>query len=235
MRIDKFLADCGTGSRKDVKNFIKNSRVCVNGKTVRDSSMHVSENDKITLDGEILQYMKYVYLMLNKPDGVISATYDGRHTTVIELVPEEFSHYDLFPVGRLDIDTTGLLILTNDGALAHRLTSPKHHADKIYSAVIDSEVDEDDADAFCSGITLDDGYVCKSADLKIVESGETSKIELTIREGKFHQVKRMFEARGKKVLKLKRICMGGVYLDESLQEGQMRLLDEKEIEILTSN
>ncbi len=235
MRIDKFLADCGAGSRKDVKNFIKNGRVSVNGKVARDSSMHVSETDEVMLDGTVLDYMRFVYLMLNKPDGVISATYDGRHTTVIDLVPEEFAHYDLFPVGRLDIDTTGLLLLTNDGALAHRLTSPKHHADKIYSATIDSVVDDADVKAFCDGITLDDGYVCKSADLRVISAGETSEIELTIREGKFHQVKRMFEARGKKVLRLKRLCMGGVWLDENLPEGQMRLLDKEEIEVLKGN
>lgn len=235
MRIDKFLADCGAGSRKDVKNFIKNGRVSVNGKLVRDSSLHIAETDEVMLDGQELNYMRFVYLMLNKPDGVISATYDGRHTTVIDLVPEEFAHFELFPVGRLDIDTTGLLILTNDGALAHRLTSPKHHADKIYSATIDSIVDKDDVDAFYEGITLDDGYVCKSADLRIISAGETSEIELTIREGKFHQVKRMFEARGKKVLRLKRLCMGGVWLDENLAEGQMRLLEPDEIETLKNN
>lgn len=235
MRIDKFLADCSNASRKDIKTFIKNARVSVNGKVVRDSGMHVSESEEVRLDGEVIKYVQYIYLMLNKPAGVISATYDGRHQTVIDLVPEKFAHYDVFPVGRLDIDTTGLLILTNDGALAHRLTSPKHHADKRYSATIDSAVDENDVKAFYEGIELDDGYVCKSADLEVVSCADSSEIELVIREGKFHQVKRMFEARGKKVLRLKRLSMGGVWLDENLPEGQMRLLSQEEIDILKSN
>lgn len=235
MRIDKFLADCGVGSRKDVKTIIKNGRVSVNGVKAKSASEHVNENDTVMLDGERLEYRRYIYLMLNKPNGVISATYDGRHKTVLDLVPEELAHYELFPVGRLDIDTTGLLLLTNDGELAHRLTSPKHHADKTYEATVSGEVDNADIDAFYNGITLDDGYICKSADLKIISAGETSEIELTIREGKFHQVKRMFEARGKKVLRLKRLSMGGVRLDEALAEGDMRMLNRDEIEILIKN
>lgn len=235
MRIDKFLADCGAGSRKDVKALIKNGRVSVNDTKVKSSSEHVSETDNVTLDGKLLEYRRYIYLMLNKPSGVISATYDGRHTTVLEFVPEELAHYELFPVGRLDIDTTGLLLLTNDGELAHRLTSPKHHADKTYSATVSGEVDSADIEAFYNGITLDDGYICKSADLKIISAGATSEIELTIREGKFHQVKRMFEARGKKVLRLKRLSMGGVCLDETLAEGDVRMLTQNEIDILSKN
>lgn len=235
MRIDKYLASCALGSRKQVHELIKSGRVTLNANVIKSIGAHVDEeNDIICVDGERIIYSRFVYLMLNKPEGVISATEDSKLKTVLDLVPDEYSHYNLFPVGRLDIDTTGLLLLTNDGALAHRLTSPKHHADKTYYATIDGVVTEADVDAFYKGIQIDDGYVCKSADLVIVKSDAVSEIELTIREGKFHQVKRMFEAVGKKVLSLKRIAMGGVLLDNKLMEGQMRTLSDDEIESLRS-
>ncbi len=149
MRIDKYLADCGIGTRKEIKEYIKNGRVVCNGTTIKSSSEHINEaSDVVLFDGEKLLYRRFIYLMLNKPSGVISATEDKKLTTVIDLVPQKYTHFDVFPVGRLDIDTTGLLILTNDGALAHRLTSPKHHAPKTYYATIDGIVTNDDVEVF---------------------------------------------------------------------------------------
>ena len=235
MRLDKFIADCGMGSRKDVKALIRAGRVQVNDVVIkRDAAQVDEEKDCIRLDGQTLTYARFQYFMLHKPAGVVSATFDNRFQTVIDLVPEQYRYFDLFPVGRLDIDTTGLLILTNDGALAHRLTSPRHHAEKTYFARVDGLVDKTDVSAFQEGIRLDDGYVCKPADLKILSAALESEVELRIHEGKFHQVKRMFEAVGKKVLVLKRLSMGGVVLDQALQEGEMRLLTAPELEQLKS-
>ncbi len=233
MRIDKYLADCGLGSRKTVKALIRGGRVTVNGIVAKSDGMQIDEaRDKVIFDGKELIYKRYLYLMLHKPTGVVSATYDARDKTVIDLVPPQYRHFDLFPVGRLDIDTTGLLFLTNDGALAHRLTSPKHHADKVYFAQVAGEVGEADVEQFSNGVRLEDGYLCKSAVLRVLQPGPVSEIELTIREGKFHQVKRMFEAVGKSVLTLKRLSMGGVALDETLKEGELRELTQEEIDTL---
>ena len=233
MRIDKYITACGAGSRKEVKAYIRDGRVKVNGRAAADAGMHIDEErDEVMLDSVRLSYKKYVYLMLNKPRGVISATFDNHQKTVLDLVPEDYSHYELFPVGRLDIDTTGLLFLTNDGALAHRLTSPRHHAEKVYCADVKGMVDDSDIKKFAEGITLDDGYVCRSAHLEVIKPAAVSKIMLTISEGKFHQVKRMFEAVGKKTLTLKRLSMGGIALDENLPEGEMRELTAAEIELL---
>lgn len=233
MRIDKFLCDCGVGTRKEVKALLKSGVVSANGKIIRDAATHIDETkDQICVSGNELHYQKYIYLMLNKPEGVVSATFDNHLPTVIDLVEPAYQHYDVFPVGRLDIDTTGLLLLTNDGQLAHKMISPKHHVAKTYAAHINSEVTQEDIIAFKNGVTLDDGYVCMPGELRIIENGEESDIELTIYEGKFHQVKRMFEAVGKKVLRLKRLSMADICLDPSLPEGKMRPLTEKEIELL---
>lgn len=236
MRLDKFIAGCGIGSRKDVKALIRAGRVQVNDTIAKREAVQVDEKqDSIKLDGELLFYTRFQYLMLHKPAGVVSATFDQHFQTVLDLVPEQYRHFDLFPVGRLDIDTTGLLFLTNDGALAHRLTSPRHHAEKTYFVRVDGFVGETDVLAFRDGIRLDDGYLCKSAALRIVSAGAESEVELTIHEGKFHQVKRMFEAVGKRVLVLKRLSMGGVTLDPSLPEGEMRPLTQAELEKLNGN
>ena len=233
MRIDKFLCDCGIGTRKEVKLLLKGGSVSVNGKCVKDASVHIDEqSDTVSVSGKVLNYQKFIYLMLNKPAGVVSATFDKHLPTVIDLVDDAYKHYDVFPVGRLDIDTTGLLILTNDGQLAHRMISPKHHVPKTYAAHIDGMVTQEDILAFKNGITLDDGYVCMPGELHIINSDKESDIELTIYEGKFHQVKRMFEAVGKKVMTLKRLSMGQITLDADLPEGKMRPLDEKEIQLL---
>lgn len=233
MRIDKMLANLGYGSRKDVKALLKNKAVKVNDEIIKDAKYQVEPTvDDIFLYNEKIEYKEFIYLMMNKPPGVISATEDTREETVIDLLQIEDSVYNPFPVGRLDKDTEGLLLITNDGKLAHRLLSPKKHVPKTYFAVIKGIVGEEDISAFRNGVTLDDGYVTKPGDLKILKSGETSDIELTISEGKFHQVKRMFESVGKKVMYLKRISMGPLLLDETLELGEYRELTDEEIELL---
>jgi 16S rRNA pseudouridine516 synthase len=235
MRIDKMLANLGYGSRKEVKMLLKNKAVKVNDEVIKDAKYQVDpEKDEISLYNEIIEYKEYIYLMMNKPPGVISATEDTREETVVDILQIEDSVYNPFPVGRLDKDTEGLLLLTNDGKLAHRLLSPKKHVPKTYFAVIRGEVGEEDIAAFKKGVILDDGYLTKPGNLVILKSGETSDIELTISEGKFHQVKRMFESVGKKVIYLKRLSMGPLKLDETLELGEYRELTEEEIEQLTN-
>ena len=233
-RIDKILSNLGYGTRKDLKKIVKNGMVQVNGITIKDSAMKVDpEKDKIVINGEEIFYREFIYLMMNKPAGVISATFDNKDETVIDLLEVEHQVFEPFPVGRLDKDTVGLLLLTNDGDLNHRLISPKWKVDKVYFAKIDQKVTEEDIEKFKHGITLDDGYRCKEAILEIQKASEEgSEIVLTIQEGKFHQVKRMFEAVGKKVTYLKRIEVGTLPLDEDLEEGEYRELTEEEIAIL---
>lgn len=230
MRIDKYLCEMGTGSRKEIKKFIKEKKVSVNGKCVLKADFCVDENkDEVIFDGRRVWYKKYIYLMLNKPAGYLSATEDKKLPTVSELIDEKYAHYNAFCAGRLDIDTTGFLLLTNDGAFAHHIISPRHHIEKRYFAKINAPADESDVCKMREGVVLDDGYKCMSAKLEIINSSpEGSEIYLTIQEGKFHQVKRMFEAVGKKVLSLKRVEIGGVLLDESLKPGQMRELTKEE-------
>ena len=235
-RLDKILGNLGYGSRKEIKESARKGIIEVNGVIVKDSGMKVDpENDKIFINGEQVFYRKYIYLMMNKPDGVISATFDNRDETVIDLLEIEHQVFDPFPIGRLDKDTVGLLLLTNDGELNHRLISPKWKVDKVYYAKIDAEVTEKDIKKFKNGITLDDGYTCKEAKLEIIKAGEEeSEIMLTIQEGKFHQVKRMFEAVNKNVTYLKRVEFGTLKLDESLEEGEYRELTEEELNTLKS-
>ena len=235
-RLDKVISNLGYGSRKEVKSMARKGLIQVDGETIKDSGMLVDpEEATIVVNGEEIFYREYIYLLMNKPDGVISATYDSREETVIDLLEVEHQVFEPFPVGRLDKDTVGLLLLTNDGELNHRLISPKYHVDKVYYAKIDKKVTEDDVAKFKKGITIDDGYTCKEATLKILKaSDEGSEIELTIQEGKFHQVKRMFEAVGKKVTYLKRISFGGISLDENLEEGEYRELTQEELDLLYS-
>ncbi|CAM3765857.1 pseudouridine synthase [Mesobacillus zeae] len=236
MRIDKILSNLGYGSRKEVRSLFKNGAVKVNGLPIRDAGHHADpDKDQITVNGEEIVYREFIYLMMNKPPGVISATEDNRDETVIDLLEAEDLVFEPFPVGRLDKDTVGLLLITNDGQLAHRLLSPKKHVPKTYFALIDSEVTQADVDKFEKGVFLEDGYLTKPGKLTIIESGTPSKIELTISEGKFHQVKRMFESVGKRVLYLKRISMGPIQLDETLELGEYRELSEEEINLLMSN
>lgn len=233
LRIDKMLANLGYGSRKEVKQLLKSGAVKVDDVVVKDAKQHVDTNNQsVTLNGEVIEYKEFIYLMMNKPQGVLSATEDSVGETVIDLLELEDQVYEPFPVGRLDKDTEGLLLITNDGQLAHRLLSPKKHVPKTYFAVIDGEVTEEDITAFSKGVTLDDGYETKPGDLIILKSGIRSDIELTITEGKFHQVKRMFQAVGKRVVYLKRISMGPLPLDETLELGEYRELTEEEVELL---
>lgn len=233
MRLDKLLANMGYGSRKEVKKLLKDKSVRVNGEVVKDAAMKVDPDEQeVTVFGERVFYTEFIYLMMHKPPGVISATEDTREQTVIDLLDSLAQHFQPFPVGRLDKDTEGLLLITNDGNLAHNLLSPKKHVPKTYYATIDGVVTEADIEAFRQGVELDDGYVTKPGELVILKSGDTSEIELTIQEGKFHQVKRMFEAVGKKVTYLKRLSMGPLVLDEELELGDYRELTEEELELL---
>ncbi len=224
------LSNMGYGSRKEVKQLLRKGQVVVNGNVIKDGKEQVDPlQDSITLNGEEIEYKEFIYLMMNKPQGVISATEDDYDETVIDLLQPEDSIFSPFPVGRLDKDTEGLLLITNDGGLAHQLLSPKKNVSKTYFAVINQEVTEKDVEAFRQGVILDDGYHTKPGDLKILKSGIHSDIELTITEGKFHQVKRMFEAVGKRVVYLKRVSMGPLQLDESLELGEYRELTEEEM------
>lgn len=235
-RLDKILSNLGYGTRKELKGICKKGLVKVNDVVVKDSGAKVDpENDEIFINGEQVFYRKFIYLMMNKPDGVISATRDNRDETVVDLLEVDHQVFEPFPVGRLDKDTVGLLFLTNDGELNHKLISPKYKVDKVYSAKINKRVTESDIEAFKNGITLDDGYVCKEAKLEIVSAEENeSDVIITIQEGKFHQVKRMFEAVGKEVTYLKRIEFGTIKLDETLEEGEYRELTDDEVTILKS-
>ncbi|MDT0014728.1 pseudouridine synthase [Listeria cossartiae] len=230
MRLDKLLSHTGFGSRKEVKPLLKSGAVVVNGTIQKDSKTQVNpDKDQVTVHGTPVVYQEFVYFMLHKPQNVVSATEDNVSETVIDLLAQEDTLTDPFPVGRLDKDTEGLLIITNDGTLAHNLLSPKKHIDKTYYAKIDGDVTAEDVEAFAAGIELDDGYTCKPARLEIITPNE---IKVTIQEGKFHQVKRMFAARGKTVSYLKRISMGNLQLDESLALGEYRPLTEEELAIL---
>lgn len=233
MRLDKFLSHSGFGSRKEVKLLLKKKQVQVNDQVQTKGDFKLSiEEDEVTVSGEVVFYQKYIYLLLNKPQGVLSATEDSKQKTVIDLLDETYAHYDLFPVGRLDKDTEGLLLLTNDGKLAHFLLSPKRHVEKTYFARVNGMMNEDDQKYFEKGITLEDGSLCLPGHLEIVkrdESNNHSEVFITIKEGKFHQVKRMVLACGKEVTFLKRLSMGSLRLDESLQPGEYRMLNEKEL------
>lgn len=241
MRLDKLLGNMGRGTRSEIKKWAKQGLIAVNGVVAKDSGKQVdAELDTITLDGEEIKYRKYVYIMLHKPPGVISATEDNRDRTVIDLLTDEMRVFAPFPVGRLDKDTEGLLLLSNDGKLAHELLSPRKHVEKTYFARVSGYVDESDIESFANGVTLDDGYHTMPAKLIVTgHEGEgesaVSMIEVTIMEGKFHQVKRMFEAVGKKVVYLKRLRMGTLVLDEDLQLGHWRELTSEELSGLQSH
>lgn len=232
MRLDKLLAHAGHGTRSEIKILVKKGLVRVNERPAKDSGIQVNpQNDVITVNGEAVRYREFIYLMLNKPQGVLSATEDSRDRTVIDLLDEDVVHFNPFPVGRLDKDTEGLLLLTNDGKLAHNLLSPRKHVPKTYFAEVEGIVTEEDGKAFARGVALDDGYVTMPAQLAILKTDSSgwSKIELTIMEGKFHQVKRMFQAVGKHVTFLKRLSMGPLLLDEHLLPGEYRELSEEEL------
>ena len=233
-RLDKIIASTGRYSRREVKQLIRQGRIRVDGVAPRSSEEKVDpEAVSITIDGMVLPYQKYTWIMLHKPAGVLSATEDGRGRTVLDLLPEDLRRRNLFPVGRLDKDTEGLLLLTNEGGLAHDLLSPRHHVDKVYRVRVTGCLTEEDCRAFADGMVLGDGTVCQSAGLEILQAGEESEALVTLREGKFHQVKRMFHAVGKEVVYLKRLCMGSLVLDENLKPGEYRALTDEERRLLT--
>lgn len=234
LRLDKYLADCGIGTRSEIKKLIRSGVVKVDGASKIIPELKIDENSaKVYINGQIIQYRKYVYLMMNKPSGYVSAVRDNHYKTVVDLVPDKYKHFGVFPMGRLDIDTVGLLVLTNDGDLAHRLLSPARHVPKRYIAEVDGNVEDDDIAYFKAGMDLGD-FVTKPAELKVLKNTEIGCItEVIISEGKFHQIKRMFEKTGKKVISLKRVEMNKLVLDESLQEGEVRELTGDELRLLS--
>ncbi len=235
MRLDKFLVDCGVGSRTEVKKILKNKQVTVNGQVETSPKCQIDEKaDQVAVFGQLLNHETFVYYLLNKPKGVISATEDDRHRTVLDLLDDIARNKEVFPVGRLDSDTHGLLLLTNNGQLAHAMLSPKKHVDKCYRARIEGIMNQSDVERFAAGIELKD-FTCQPAELTILsvdEASQTSLVEITIREGKFHQVKRMVAACGKEVVDLQRLSMGPLLLDPDLALGDYRRLTEEELKKL---
>lgn len=234
MRLDKFLSECGICSRSESKIFIKKGMITVNGKKAAKGEEKIDpDNDEIMFKGQKIIYAEFEYYMLNKPAGVVSATEDKNDKTVIDLVPKPHAK-DIFPVGRLDKDTEGLLIITNDGETAHRLLSPKKHVDKTYFVrTTGGEIGTEEVEKLENGVDIGEEKLTLPAEIEILKNGEISESLLTIREGKFHQVKRMFKAVGREVIYLKRISMGNIKLDESLEKGECRKLSEDEIKIIT--
>lgn len=232
IRLDKYLCDMGLGTRSEVKNYIKKGRVTVNGTISKSNDLKIKINeDEIQFDNQNINYQRFEYYMLNKPVGVVSATFDNVSKTVVELITSS-DKKNLFPVGRLDKDTEGLLIITNDGDLAHQLLSPKKHVGKTYFAKIKGYVTNQDAELFHNGIMIEEDFTTLPSELKILKEGEISEIEVTIFEGKFHQIKRMFQKVDKEVVYLKRLSMGTLTLDPTLATGEYRFLTEEEIELL---
>ena len=226
MRLDKFLANSGIGSRKEVKELIKQGLVFVNEERIKKSDKNIDEiNDVIKIGDECIKYRKYVYIMLNKPQNVISATEDNKHKTVIDLI-KGYDTYNIFPVGRLDIDTEGLILLTNDGKLSHNLLSPKKHIEKEYFVKLKENITDIEINKVENNIELEDGYICKKAKIKRISENE---LNITITEGKFHQVKRMFKAVDNEVVFLKRIRMANIFLDKNLKLGDYRELSNDEL------
>ena len=230
IRLDKYLADMGVGTRTEVKKYVKQGKVSVDGVVVKSADIKIDIDKQVVMfQGAKIGYEEFEYYMLHKPAGVVSATTDAKDKTVIDLISDK-KRKDLFPVGRLDKDTEGLLLITNDGDMAHRLLAPKKHVDKVYYARIDGKVTEEDVTAFAEGISIGQGEVAKPAKLEILKADDVSEIQVTIQEGKFHQVKRMFHTIGKEVVYLKRLSMGNLVLDESLPLGAYKKLTREEVE-----
>ena len=229
-RLDKILASQGTLSRRDVKEIIKKGRVTLNGAVVRDSAVKVDLNtDTVAIDGEKVTLKKHIYIMMNKPQGVISASDSEDDETVVDLVPDELFRKGLFPAGRLDKDTTGFVLITDDGDFAHKILSPKNHIFKTYLARLQHELTQNDIETLEKGITLADGTTLKEAKVEILENTQTPLIKIMICEGKYHQVKRMFAATGNKVISLHRSKMGELELDPDLKSGECREITSEEL------
>ncbi len=227
IRLDKYLCDLGKASRREVKRIIRSGRVRVDGEAVTAPETKIDPSAaSVTLDGERLVWTQFHYYMMNKPAGVLTATEDRRQKTVLDLLPEELRRLGLFPVGRLDRDTRGLLLLTDDGGFAHRVISPKFAVEKLYDACVEGCPDEADVSAFAEGLVLGDGTKCRPAKLEILSPGHCL---VTVTEGKYHQVKRMLASRGKPVTALKRLSIGALHLPEELEEGALVQLDENDL------
>lgn len=231
LRLDKYIASMGYGSRKDVKIGIRKGQVRVNDNVIKDPGFQVAVQDKVIYKDQQISYEAYQYYMMHKPGGCITATEDSKQETVLDLMKKE-KRKDLFPVGRLDKDTEGLLLITNDGDLCHNLLAPKKHVDKTYFARISGIVTDDDVKAFKEGVIILDDYKTLPATLEVLVSQEVSEINITIREGKFHQIKEMFKARGHEVIYLKRLSMGSLKLDPNLGIGDYRVLTSEELDAL---
>lgn len=232
-RLDKLIASQGLASRSDVKTMVKRGEVTVNGAVVKDSSVKVSYDDDVKIKGKALQQTEFVYIMLNKPKGVVSASEDRKEKTVVDILPDELKRKNLFPAGRLDKDTTGFCLITDDGDFAHRILSPSRHVDKTYIAHVSDKIDFESAKkAFNEGVILGDGTVLLSAELELMSDNENQVFKVTIKEGKYHQIKRMFASLGTTVTELKRISIGGLALDETLPVGGARIITTKELETI---
>lgn len=230
-RLDKILASQGTLSRRDVKEMMKKGRVSVNGNVVKDGSFKVDINkDEVCIDGEKILLKKHIYIMMNKPQGVVSASEGEKEETVVDLVPDELYRKGLFPAGRLDKDTTGFVLITDDGDFSHKILSPKNHIFKTYLARLDHKLSDTDIKMLETGITLGDGTILKEAKVEIVEQSDTPLVKIMICEGKYHQVKRMFAAAGNKVVALHRSKMGGLELDSALNPGECREITPEELQ-----
>lgn len=232
-RLDKIIASQGKLSRSDVKKMVKGGRITVDGKVPKSADIKIdAESAEIAIDGKALCYKRHIYIMLNKPQGVISASNDKTQKTVVDLVPPELFREGLFPAGRLDGDTRGFVLITDDGDFAHRILSPKNHIMKTYHAVLKSPLTDSDIAAFKSGIELSDGTLCLEAEVRMLPENDEPTAEVKICEGKYHQVKRMFAALGNKVVDLRRVKMGELELDENLSEGECREITEAELQLI---
>lgn len=234
IRLDKFLANAGIGTRSQVREYVKQRRVWLDGQVCIKAETKINiEQSEVTFDKRVVMYEKFVYLMMNKPKGYISATKDDFKETVLDLIDDEYKKLNVFPVGRLDRDTVGLLILSNDGRFAHNTLSPKKHIQKSYYAHINGEITDFHVKEFKEGVRIKDGYKCLPAELQVEYSAENfSKVKVTISEGKYHQIKRMFEAYGKKVVYLQRLTFDEIKLDENLEEGEYRHLNQEEMTLI---
>lgn len=231
MRIDKFVSEQAGVSRSDAKTMIKKGQVTVNGTAVKSADAKIDpEKDNIVIGGKEITYREFMYIMLNKPDGVICATRDGLSATVLQLIPAEMRRKGLFPAGRLDKDTEGFVFITDDGALAHKMLSPKNHVEKEYVVTLESPAEEGYIELFASGMTIDGDEKCLPARLIMTEDKHI--VRLILHEGKYHQVKRMMQAAGNRVVHLKRVRMGGIVLDDNLKEGECREITAEEIKTL---
>lgn len=232
MRIDKFISEQTGVSRSDAKAMLKRSQVTVNGETVKSADIKLDpDKDRVIVGGKEITYRKFMYIMLNKPDGVVCATRDGLSSTVLELLPPELRRKGLFPAGRLDKDTEGFVFITDDGALAHKMLSPKNHVEKEYVVTLEKPAEDGYAELFASGMTIDGGEKCLPASLMPTENPNI--VRLVLHEGKYHQVKRMMEAAGNRVVHLKRVRMGGIMLDSKLKAGECREISDQELESLS--